>query len=151
MGRLIVGIGLFAIISIGAFVFRDYLSQNAGELQVGDCFDVPAGDEIGDVQHHPCTDAHDGEVILVADFNGSATYPTIAAFDSWVKTRCADKAFRDYVGESFAARQDIDLGYFYPKEESWKSGKDRSMICYVTPVAGGKVNVSFARAAPAQN
>jgi hypothetical protein len=145
MGRWIIGIGLVAVISIGVLVFRDFLPSNAGELKMGDCFDVPTGDEVGDVQHHPCTDPHDGEVIFVGDFTGAAAYPTQDAFDAWVKTECIDKAFPAYVGASFDVREDIDLGYFYPKSEQWS--KDKQMICYITPIPAGKVSVSFAKAA----
>lgn len=145
MGRWIVGIGLIAVISIGAFLFRDFLPGSVGELKVGDCFDVPAGEDVGEVQHRPCTDPHDGEVILVGDLTGSDTYPTTDAFDAWVKTECIDKAFPAYVGSSFDAREDLDLGYFYPKSENWS--KDKAITCYVTPIAGGKVSVSYAKGA----
>ena len=149
MGRWIIGIGLVAIISIGVIVFRDALPGGGGDLKVGDCFDVPASHEVDHLQHHPCTEAHDAEVILVADFTGSDTYPTAAAFYAWVKTECADIAFRRYVGEAFGARKDIDLGYFPPSKGRWNRDTDRVMICYVTPVASGKVTVSYAKAAPA--
>lgn len=145
MGRWIIGIGLVAVISIGVLVFRDFLPSNAGQLKAGDCLDVPAGDEVGDVQHHPCNEPHDGEVIFVGDFTGSETYPIQDAFDAWVKTECVDKAFPTYIGASFDAREDIDLGYFYPKSEQWS--KDKQMICYVTPLPAGKVSVSYAKAA----
>ena len=150
MGRWMIGIGLVAVIAIGALVFRDVLPGGGGELKVGDCFDVPTSREIDHLQHHPCAEAHDGEVILVSDFTGSDTYPTTTAFESWVKTECAGTAFQDYVGEFFEARKDLDLGYFPPNKGRWTRDRDRMMICYVTSVAG-KVTVSFAKAAPATN
>jgi hypothetical protein len=143
-----IGIGLVAVIAIGALVFRDVLPGGGGELKVGDCFDVPTSREIDHLQHHPCAEAHDGEVILVSDFTGSDTYPTTTAFDNWVKTECAGTAFQDYVGEFFEARKDLDLGYFPPNKGRWTRDRDRMMICYVTSVAG-KVTVSYAKAAPA--
>ena len=147
MGRFIIGIAIFLVIGGVAFLFRDFLPSNAAELKVGDCFDVPAGTDVKDVQHHPCTDAHDGEVIFVGDFTGSETYPSGDAFDAWVGAECVDKAFPTYVGASFQSREDLDLGYFYPKTESW--GKDKTVTCYISPVAGGKVTVSYkAGAAP---
>jgi hypothetical protein len=149
VGRWIIGIGLVAIISIGAIVFRDVLPGDGGGLKVGDCFDVPTSDEIDHLQHHPCTEAHDGEVIFVGDLTGTDTYPTAAGFDSWVKTECAGTAFQDYVGDSFEARKDVDLGYFPPKKGRWNRDRDRVMICYLTPAADGTVTVSFAETAPA--
>ena len=147
MGRWVIGIGLVVVIGIGALIFRNFLPGNAGDLKVGDCFDVPQGNEVGDVQHHPCTDPHDGEVILVADYTGSDTYPTVDQFDTWVGGKCVDAAFPAYVGDAFTAREDINLGYFYPKEDGWTKDKDRKMVCYVSPAAGGKVSVSYAKAA----
>lgn len=151
MGRWIIGIGLIVIVGIGALVFREFLPSNVAELKVGDCFDVPGDDvggDVGDVQHHPCTDPHDGEVIFVGDFTGSDTYPSEGAFDAFVGAECVDKAFPSYVGAPFEARADLDLGYFYPKSENWN--EDKEISCYITPIAGGKVSVSYANsAAPA--
>jgi Septum formation len=136
-------IGVIIVAAIGAFVFRDQLSGSASDLKVGDCFEVPAGDVITDVQHRPCTDPHDGEVFVVADYTGpDATYPTQDSFDAWAATACIDNAFAAYVGDSFDARQDIDIGYFFPQEDGWNSG-DRGMICYLTPISGGTVSVSY--------
>ncbi len=134
-------------IAVVGLIFRDRLSANAGDLQVGDCFHVPNGDSISDVQHAPCTEAHDGEVIVVHDYPAGSTYPTVDEFDLWVKQECVDTAFAGYVGAPFDSRQDIDIGYFYPLEENWGSG-DREMICYVSPVGGGTVTQSFRIAQP---
>ena len=149
MGRWVISIGLIVIVGIGALVFREFLPSNVGELKVGDCFDVPTGtDDVGDVQHHPCTDPHDGEVIFVGDFTGSDTYPSETAFDTFVGAACVGKAFPSYVGASFDAREYLDLGYFYPKSENWN--QDKEISCYIMPIAGGKVSVSYAKgAAPA--
>ena len=54
------------MIVIGGLVLRDRLSGSASDLKIGDCFDVPATEtDIKDVQHHPCTEAHTGEVFAV--------------------------------------------------------------------------------------
>jgi hypothetical protein len=58
-------------IVVGGFLFRDRISGNAGDLQVGDCFDDPGTSEISDVQHHPCTEAHTGEVIFIGNMSGT--------------------------------------------------------------------------------
>lgn len=146
MQRFIGTLLIIGVISVIGFVFRDRLSSAASELQVGDCFDVPAEETIEDVQHQPCTDPHTGEVILVADFTGAELYPTDAELEAWVRRECVDRAFPAFVGDSFDAREDIDLGFFYPREEGWSRG-DREMVCYVSPVGGGPVSASY-RAAP---
>lgn len=137
-------------IALVGLIFRDRLSANAGELQVGDCFHVPAGDSISDVQHAPCNEGHDGEVFVVQDFASDTAYPTLSEFDLWVKSECVDKAFPTYIGASFESREDLDIGYFYPLEENWGEG-DRQMICYVTPVGGADVTESYRVGQPASD
>jgi Septum formation len=128
------------------FIFRDRLSANASDLQVGDCFHVPEGESISDVQHAPCAEAHDGEVFVVRDYPGG-TYPTINEFDLWVQQQCVDVEFPAYVGATYDSREDLRIGYIYPLEENWGSG-DHEMICYVSPVGGGTVTESFRVAQP---
>jgi hypothetical protein len=60
----IVRFALIGVVAVGALIFRDRLSGSAGELKVGDCFDVPAVQtNIRDVQHHPCNESHTGVVM----------------------------------------------------------------------------------------
>lgn len=145
--RMIIPVVLIVGIAAVGFVLRDRLTGNASDLHVGDCFQVPAGDSISDVQHTPCTEPHDGEVIYVADYSGSDSYPTSDQFDTWVGSECVDTAFASYVGEGYEARPDIDLGYFYPQADGWSSG-DRQMICYLSPADGALVSSSFRAASP---
>ena len=144
----IVQIGIVLIL-VGAgvvgFVFRDKLTGSVESLQVGDCFEVPAGETIEEVQHRPCTEPHDGEVIVVRDYTGADTYPTIAEFDAWVEQQCAGADFIAYTGDVYDARQDVGVGYLYPLEDGWGGG-DREMTCYLSPTDGGKVSASYRRA-----
>lgn len=134
---------ILIVIVVGAIVFRDKLSGRASDLKVGDCFEVPAGDTVGDVQHRLCTEPHDGEVLVVGDYPTATTYPTTSQFDDWVKTQCVDTAFQAYVGDTYDARTDVSVAYFYPQSDGWNKG-DHGMICYLTPATSGtKVSVSF--------
>ena len=146
MGKFIIPV-IFLVIAVGAVVFRDRLSSNAADLVAGDCFMVPALETIEDVQHNPCTDPHDGEVLYTGDFEAGSVFPSDTQFDSWVQANCVDQRFAEFVGASFQAREDIDLGYFTPTAEGWGEG-DRQMICYLTPTTGEMGTSSF-RAAPA--
>ncbi len=71
-------IGVFAVVG---FLFHDYLSGNAGDLKVGDRFDVPTvasqSTTVKDFQHHPCSELHSGEVFFIANVPGeaNAAYP----------------------------------------------------------------------------
>ena len=50
---------LIVLIVGGLAFFRDRISGDVTELQVGDCIDEPtsSASSITDVQHQPCTDA----------------------------------------------------------------------------------------------
>lgn len=142
IGRLIIPI-IVVVVLVGAFVFRDKLTGSASDLKVGDCFEVPAGDTVSDVQHRPCNEPHDGEVLLVADYPTASAYPTSAQFDDWVGTECVDKAFQPYIGAAYKDRTDVSVAYFYPQSDGWNKG-DHGMICYLTPEPSGtKVTASF--------
>ena len=97
MGGLLLRIGIIGAIAGGAWIFRDYISGNATDLAVGDCFDAPSttSETVEDVAHHPCTDAHTAEVFYVADYTDSTTYPGEDAFDAFTQANCPP-AFQAY-------------------------------------------------------
>jgi hypothetical protein len=124
-------IGIIGVIAIGAFIFRDRLSSNAGELQVGDCFDVPTtlGD-VADVQHHPCVEAHTGEAFAVLTHPAAKDAPPLseAQLVDYLSSACGS-AFIAYVGPAAATAELLDFGAFYPRDEDWGDG-DREITCY---------------------
>ena len=131
-GLVIFGVLVIVLVVIvgGVFLFRDRISGNVTELQVGDCFDKPAitTDSITDIQHQPCTDPHDAEVVyVVADT--SASYPGVAHFDTVANSVCTDQNSL-YIATDFNARDDIGGGYFYPTSDSWDSG-NKNVTCYI--------------------
>lgn len=126
---------------------RDRLSLNAATPGVGDCFQEPDGETINDVQRSPCNEPHTGEVIFTGSYPDSDTYPTTAEMQAYVQANCVDQVFETSTGRTFAASQDIDLGYFSPSEKGWGTG-DRQMICYLVPDGGQPISTSY-KAAPA--
>ena len=129
--KFLLRFGVIAIILVGGFLFRDRLGGSPAELQVGDCFDVPttAGQSVNDVQHHPCTEAHTAEVILLAAHPAAkgAVEPTDDELTSYLFSTCG-VALTSYVGTDTAK---FDLGAFYPTSEDWKNG-ERGITCYLT-------------------
>ena len=122
---------VIAIVVIGVIVFRDRLSGNAGDLAVGDCFDAPTTEgTVQDVQHHPCTEAHSGEVFAVVKnpAGGSDPYPDQAARVTFAGDACA-APFLTYVGIAMD-QSAYDIRYFGPTAEGWGKG-DRTVTCYV--------------------
>ena len=145
MGGLLLRIGIIGAIAGGAWIFRDYISGNATDLAVGDCFDAPTttGETVEDVSHHPCTDAHTAEVFYVADYTASTTYPSEADLDAFTQANCPP-AFNAYTGLDFYADSavDFDIGLFYPLEEGWTRG-DHEITCYIVRVDAGPMTGSM--------
>ena len=124
---------VIAIIGVGGFLFRDRLSGNAGDLQVGDCFDVPTGETrtVKDVQHHPCTEAHTGEVFAIVKYPGDPAYPDEQARLAFVGQQCP-APFLAYVGAPLETSV-LDVGFFSPTSGGWSDG-DRTFTCYVESI-----------------
>src|ERR1044072_2245574 len=79
--KILIRVALIGAVLIGGVLFPDSISGNAGDLQVGDCFDVPAADtDISDVQHHPCSEPHTGEVVYVGDHPAAKGTPFAESF-----------------------------------------------------------------------
>jgi hypothetical protein len=120
---------IVAAIAVGGLVLRDRLSSGAGDLKVGDCFDTTQATEVKDVQHHPCTESHNAEVVLVTTHPSikGAPYPSDADVETYGDNVCAP-AVVSYVGPK-AQLDRLNYGIFYPKAADWKDG-DRGVICY---------------------
>jgi hypothetical protein len=127
----VIRIAIIAVIIVGGLIFRDRLSGNASELQVGDCFDVPTTNvDVKDVQHHPCSESHTGEVFaLVTHPAAKGTAPlTENQLIDFLSASCGPK-WITYVGQEAAANGVLDVGAFYPQAEAWNDG-ERSLTCY---------------------
>lgn len=128
------GLLLIIVLVVGglAFVFRDRISGNASELKVGDCFDAPTleSQTVTDVQHHPCTEAHSGEVfaVLTNPAAGSAPYPDRSGRLTFAGDQCAGP-FLAYVGKSMDTTA-LEVAFFGPTPDGWAKG-DRVFTCYV--------------------
>jgi hypothetical protein len=126
---LAVRIFIVGVIVVGGIVFRDRLTGGAGDLKAGDCFDSKVATEVKDIQHHPCNEGHNAEVVLVTDNPAAkgAAYPTDSELEAWAGNTCVPTIIA-YVGAS-ADLSTLNYGMFYPKVEDWNSG-ERRMICY---------------------
>ena len=114
------------------------------DLRVGDCFDVPTSlTQVKDVQHHPCNEAHTGEVVGVADYpaGGDDPYPSESMLFSFADDLCA-RTFREYTGRDPFTDPVLSVGYFYPIEEGWRDG-DHEVACYLLRLDEGPMTQSF--------
>ena len=144
-GRLVI----VALLVGAGFLLRDRLGGAADDLRVGDCFDIPGLEtEVTDVQRHPCTEAHTGEVYFVGDFAGAAdaSYPSGDAFEEYVAQKCLP-AFKAYTGSELLVQTLLDGGYLSPTSTGWTGG-DREVTCYLYRVDEQPMTRSYRGANP---
>jgi hypothetical protein len=139
--KILIRVLLIGGVLFGAYVFRDRISGSAGDLQVGDCFDVPAAEtDISDVQHHPCTEPHTGEVVYVGKHPAAKGTPFAESLLMEFAGSSCLPAFDAYVGSNSA--DGVDIGAFYPVVKDWDSG-DREITCYLYRVDGTSMPASL--------
>jgi Septum formation len=139
---LIVLIVVVGVIAGAFFLFRDQLAGDVFDLKVGDCIDLPTTDEaVSQVQHQPCTSVHDAEIFLnLTDPTAAGQpFPGSDQFRSQVIAQCVPAATQ-YMGTSFEARTDLDVGWFRPTEDSWDQKNDRVITCYLYKVDATKLS-----------
>ena len=143
--KLRLGLILGAIVAFIAIVLVATMNnQSAGDLAIGQCFDLPGRTEdISTVEKHACTEAHDAEVFHVTNYDGT-TYPILGVED-FVDTACMP-VFATYVGKPFEDANEYNVGWFYPNREGWDRG-DREVTCYVIKSDNSKLTQSVKAAA----
>jgi hypothetical protein len=151
-GIIVIVVVALVVVGVG-FLFRDRITGQAADLQVGDCFDIPADASasatVHDVQHHPCTEAHGGEVFAVLTFPGgsSATYPTQDAFDAFAVAQCGP-AFTSYTGLPIDAPTNLEGSYLFPTPDGWTKDDDRMITCYLDDSTGTPLTHSMRSPSP---
>lgn len=125
---------------LGAVLWFTKDAQNADDLAIGICFDVPTQSSVSTVTKHPCTEAHDAEVFHNVEYPNQDSYPISLTFRSFASDACTP-AFATYVGQAFEDNPDLDVGFFYPSSDSWGSG-DRTVTCYAYRIDRAKLNAS---------
>jgi hypothetical protein len=142
-GSVGIRLGIAGVIVVGGLLFRDLLPGDAGDLRVGDCFEEPGALEtIEKVQHRPCTDNHDNEVVFAGlhPARDGAAVPTDLEFEMWIDEKCLP-AFRSYTGTDLYGQEVLGLGSFVPADDSWKDGM-REVVCYAYRVDGSQMSQS---------
>lgn len=145
MRGLAIRLGLIGAVLGGGYLFRDFISGAATDLQVGDCFDMPtaANETVEEVSHHPCTDAHTAEIFFVGDHPDGA-FPGSTAFETYVESNCVP-SFNTYTGLDYMTDTTYDFGWFEPTSEGWGSG-DHEITCYVYRLDKGTMTSSVKKA-----
>lgn len=145
MRGTILWLGFMGLLGVGGAVAAPFLMGQAAELKVGECFDVPSAavEEVGEVQHHPCSDAHTAEVVHVGriDGAGDAPYPSESQMDGTVLEAC-DAAFGAYTGLDAMTDPVWTYGWFVPTADGWADG-DRGYSCHAIRIDGAATTGSL--------
>lgn len=143
--RIVVGMIVFAAIAAGGFFLRDYVSANVTDLRVGDCFDLPSStvETVKDVQHHPCNETHNAELIALLTYpgDGGAPYPNGDALDNFATSNCV-AAFASYTGRNAYTDNELTLGWLIPTPDGWSDG-DRGVSCHLQRLDEGPMTHSY--------
>lgn len=136
------------VLSLAVLAGCNMLPGAAADLKVGDCFDLPAdSSDITEVQHRPCNEPHDAEVIaaLTHPAGPDEAYPVVSGFGDYVNEQCLP-TFESYTGRTFESEEELDVGYFHPTLLGWQDG-DRGFTCHVVRLDRSKLTASV-RATP---
>ena len=93
----------------------------------------------------PCEDPHTYEVYAQAkldlpDTGAAAPYPGALAVANGAEAQCVG-AFNEFMGVKWEV-SDYDIQTWWPSEQSWATKKDRTILCAVYRVTGGKTKGS---------
>ncbi|MFE9825505.1 septum formation family protein [Streptomyces sp. NPDC005791] len=131
-----------ALLAIGAVGCADAIdSAKAGakkvvrqrsvfSLTTGDCYnpnsEATASEEFS-VEIVPCEEAHEGQVVGEFSIEGESAYPGDDGASKIADERCPAES-QKFISDTWAIPKGVDLFYYYPTSESWKTG-DRSVSC----------------------
>jgi hypothetical protein len=142
--RIIAFLVIGGVIAVGGLLFRDFTSGAAGDVKVGDCFDLPTGtDTVKEVQHHPCNEAHNAELVGLFTYPGEANdpYPSSDTLQTYAENECFT-AFRTYTNRDPIKDPLLSFGWMYPLPDGWKRG-DHGVNCYLQRVDEGPMTQSY--------
>ena len=114
-------------------------SPQALEFSIGECVNLPDGQEISDYESVDCEEAHDAEVFALPQHpdGEDVPFPGQAALNEFAAERC-ESEFESYVGTPYA-QSDIYYTSLTPGEEAWDAAADREVVCLLVgaPTDGG--------------
>jgi hypothetical protein len=114
-------------------------SKTVDEIAVGDCMNVPEGDEFSSIDPIDCGDPHEVEIFAIIDmsrvssaYSFGTPYPGddlyFAALDE-----CSAQPFESYVGVPYDSLDEGDtvlwVDAFTPTLEGWQEFDDREVQC----------------------
>ena len=149
---LIVPMVLVALLGLAVFAARGPSPTTAFTLKPGDCFDIPADAQVGDLPTIDCAKAHDAEAFVARNVytpspTGIVPYPGDAGFGQFAGANCGLAAEEAYLGPGAAARTGLVVGYFFPDADAWAHGQLR-VACYLHASDGSKLSAPLGASGP---
>ena len=107
-------------------------------MKVGQCVQLPTGDNITDLETTDCSALHDAEVFHLTQVTEDER-PSDSELEDMGGDACL-AAFEGYVGISYEESA-LDYTILYPSPGSWEQG-DREIICFIISGEGTDVQLS---------
>lgn len=125
---------------VAVIAFATACSSAALAFTIGDCVNLPDGEEISEYESVDCDDVHDAEVFALPQHpdGEDAPFPGDEALNEFVMERC-EAEFEPYVGIAYDATTDLYFTALTPSADSWTSASDREVVCLLVgePVGDG--------------
>ena len=103
-------------------------SEDAFDIQVGDCSNAELKEETTTVALVPCVEPHSHEAYFITE-HPDGPYPGATALEIFAEQKCVG-AFAEYVGKEVAESR-FYFTYLYPSVSTWNDKKDREVVCFV--------------------
>jgi len=111
---------------------------SAFSMKVGQCVQLPTGDNITDLETTDCSALHDAEVFHLTQVTEDERPSDSEAEDRGGAACLA--AFEGYVGIPYE-ESELDYTILYPSPGSWEQG-DREIICFIISGDGTDTQLS---------
>lgn len=111
---------------------------SAFSMKVGQCVQLPTGDNITDLETTDCSALHDAEVFHLTQVTEDER-PSDSELEDMGGDACL-AAFEGYVGIPYE-ESELDYTMLYPSPGSWEQG-DREIICFIISGEGTDVQLS---------
>jgi len=107
---------------------------DAYSIKAGDCVGELGAGSVTKIQLLPCDQQHYWEAFLLTNLDGT-DYPGDVALAKQSEQLCT-QSFADFVGIELK-KSKYSFTYLSPTEQTWKSAKDRALVCLAGLPNGG--------------
>lgn len=130
------------VLAASAVLLAVACSQSVFELAVGQCINLPDGEQITNVETVECSEPHDAEVYALPQHPAGPDepYPGDQAVQEFGQEQCL-AAFEPYVGRDYSSSA-IFSTTLTPSPESWAEADDREVVCLLVGEGGSQLTGS---------